>query len=88
MKKPAGMWSAAQQNTVQKKINKAAAKLAKEMGGAYAVVTVFWEAPGDNLHMQTGGQSPWPLSVLFERLTLRFRSVEADNAASPDDTVN
>jgi hypothetical protein len=87
MKRPTA-WSDAKRTATQKKLNKAAANMARDMGGVYAVVTVFWDAPGDNLHMQTGGQSPWPLSALFERLALRFRSIERANEPQQDDTVN
>ncbi len=72
------VWTDNQKKIVQHKLNRLAKKMAAELGAECVVMTAFWPAKEDpdTIHMQTGGQSPYPLAVLFEYLRDMFNKAE------------
>jgi hypothetical protein len=83
-------WDDARKKLIQHKLNRLAKKMAVELGAESVIMTGFWPAPEDRdtIHMQTGGQSPYPLSVLFEHLHKQFAGAEEENAPSEGDRIN
>jgi predicted phosphohydrolase len=83
-------WDDARKKLIQHKLNRLAKKMAAELGAESVIMTGFWPAPEDRdtIHLQTGGQSPYPLSVLFGHLHKKFSSAEDDNAPGDGDPIN
>lgn len=83
-------WDDARKKLIQHKLNRLAKKMAAELGAESVVMTGFWPAKEDRdtIHMQTGGQSPYPLSVLFDHLHKQFSAAEAENAPTEGDLIN
>ena len=71
---------------MQAKVSQKAKELAEALGAKCAFVTVFWDA-GDQVHMQSGGQSPWPTTVLLQHLLNRARDQE-NMGPRDDDKIN
>jgi len=74
-------WDENRKKLVQHKLNRLAKKMATEIGAECVVMTAFWPAKEDpdTIHMQTGGQSPYPMAVLFGYLKDMFTRQEPEN---------
>jgi hypothetical protein len=82
-------WTEGRKKLMQAKMNRLAKKIAAELGAEAVVMTAFWPTAEDRdtIHMQTGGQSPYPLGLLFGLLKEKF-APEETAAQGQGDTIN
>jgi hypothetical protein len=78
-------WDENKKLVMQTRLNRLAKEMAEKLGAECVVMTAFWPAAEnmDTMHMLTGGQSPYPLAVLFKYLQEMFDKTPEDPGDGP-----